>query len=42
VVRAALSSVSETDAKRIAYEVLKFSTAEEAKGFVTAELSKLA
>ena len=41
-VKAALSAVSESDAKRIAHEVQKFSTAEEAKAFVLAELQKIA
>jgi phosphotransferase system enzyme I (PtsI) len=40
-VRSALSATSELDAKRIASGALEFSTAEEAKAFVTAELSKL-
>jgi phosphotransferase system enzyme I (PtsI) len=40
-VRSALSATSENDAKRIAAGALEFSTAEEAKAFVTAELSKL-
>ena len=40
-VRSALSAVSMDDAKRIASGVLAFSTAEEAKAFVTAELTKL-
>ena len=40
-VQAALSAVSFEDAKRIATEVQKFSTADEAKAFVLAELAKL-
>ena len=40
-VRAALSATSVADAQRIADGALEFSTAEEAKAFVTAELSKL-
>ncbi len=40
-VRAALSAVSEADAKRIATGVLAFSTAEEAKAFVLQELALL-
>ena len=40
-VRAALSATSVADAQRIAAGALEFSTAEEAKAFVTAELSKL-
>ena len=40
-VRSALSATSENDAKRIAAGALEFSMAEEAKAFVTAELSKL-
>ena len=40
-VRAALAATGEADAKRIAAGALEFSTAEEAKAFVTAELSKL-
>ncbi len=40
-VKAALSAVAEADAKRIAHEVQNFSTAEEAKAFVLAELQKL-
>ena len=39
--RSALSATLENDAKRIAAGALEFSTAEEAKAFVTAELSKL-
>lgn len=40
-VKAALSAVTETDAARIATEVQKYSTAEEAKAYVLAELQKL-
>jgi phosphoenolpyruvate-protein kinase (PTS system EI component) len=40
-VRSALAAVSMEDAKRIAAEVQKFSTADEAKAFVIAELAKL-
>lgn len=40
-VRTALSSISIDDAKRIALEVQKFATAEEAKAFVLAELAQL-
>ena len=40
-VRAALSATGEADAKRIAAGALERSTAEEAKAYVTAELSKL-
>ena len=40
-VKAALSAITDADAKRIATEVQKYSTADEAKAFVLGELQKL-